>query len=73
MTAGHLFVVNGRLEALSADAVVIPTDAGFRVERWWRDAAGLDPATTWSQVEPAGWGRGAALPARTSRRSTKNR
>ncbi|SIQ12000.1 SIR2-like domain-containing protein [Cellulosimicrobium aquatile] len=73
MTAGHLFVVNGRLEALSADAVVIPTDAGFHVERWWRDAAGLDPATTWSQVEPAGWGQGAALPARTSRRSTKNR
>ncbi|KAJ8145179.1 hypothetical protein OY671_001723 [Metschnikowia pulcherrima] len=60
-------------DVVVADAVVIPTDAGFRVERWWRDAAGLDPATTWSQVEPAGWGRGAALPARTSRRSTKNR
>ncbi len=74
MTAeGHLFVVNGRLEALSADAVVIPTDADFRVERWWRDAAGLEPATTWSQIEPVGWGRDAALRARTSRRGTRNR
>lgn len=74
MTAdGHLFVVNGRLEALSADAVVIPTDADFRVEQWWRAAAGLEPGTPWSQVEPAGWGHGAALPARTSRRATKNR
>ncbi|MBM7821568.1 hypothetical protein JOE63_004045 [Cellulosimicrobium cellulans] len=74
MTAeGHLFVVNGRLEALSADAIVIPTDAAFHVERWWRDAAGLEPATTWSQVKPVGWGRGAALRARTSRRGARNR
>ncbi|WP_454042578.1 SIR2 family protein [Cellulosimicrobium sp. Marseille-Q8652] len=72
MTEGHLFVVNGRLEALSADAFVIPTDAAFHVERWWRDAAGLEPATTWSQVKPGGWGQGAALPARTSRRSAKH-
>ncbi|ARU51101.1 hypothetical protein CBR64_05950 [Cellulosimicrobium cellulans] len=74
MTAeGHLFVVNGRLEALSADAIVIPTDAAFHVERWWRDAAGLEPATTWSQVKPVGWVRGAALRARTSRRGARNR
>lgn len=33
MTAGHLFVANGRLEALSADAVVLPTDAACWVER----------------------------------------
>ncbi|WP_435737380.1 hypothetical protein V5D56_01945 [Cellulosimicrobium sp. PMB13] len=72
MTEGHLFVVNGRLEALSADAVVIPTDAAFHVERWWRDAAGLEPATTWGQVKPGGWGQGAALPARASRRGTKH-
>ena len=31
------------------------------VERWWRDAAGLEPATTWSQVKPAGWGQGVAV------------
>ncbi|MBD5785054.1 SIR2 family protein [Cellulosimicrobium terreum] len=73
MAPGHLFVVNGRLEALSADAVVVPTDAGFHVERWWRDAAGLAPESTWSQVRPDGWGTGAALPARSSRRGGRQR
>ncbi|WP_336724662.1 SIR2 family protein [Cellulosimicrobium cellulans] len=69
MNPGHLFVVNGRLESLSADAVIIPTDAGFHVERWWRGAAGLPPEGTWASLKPIGWERGSALPARAPRRS----
>lgn len=64
MTPGHLFVVNGRLGTLSADAVVIPTDAWFTVGHWWRGAAGLGREDTWDDLRPEGWTRGAALPAR---------
>ncbi|MGF0117445.1 SIR2 family protein [Promicromonospora sp. Marseille-Q5078] len=67
MTRGHLFVVNGRLDALSADAVVIPTDAWFGIGNWWRDTVGLGPGDTWDELRPEGWARGAALPARQKR------
>ncbi|CAM3466482.1 SIR2 family protein [Isoptericola cucumis] len=67
MKPGHLFVVNGRLDALSADAVVIPTDARFAVRNWWRDTVGLGPGDTWNNLRPEGWARGAALPARQKR------
>ncbi|MDJ0027156.1 SIR2 family protein [Gordonia alkanivorans] len=33
--SGHLFIVHGRIEALGADAVVVPTDAEFTVEPHW--------------------------------------
>jgi hypothetical protein len=64
MTPGHLFVVNGRLDMLSADAVVIPTDEWFNVGDWWRGSAGLRPDDSWHDLRPEGWARGAALPAR---------
>ncbi|MFE6233752.1 SIR2 family protein [Cellulosimicrobium sp. NPDC057862] len=60
---GHVFVVNGRLETLGWDAVVIPTDASFSVRGQWRPAAGLDRTEDWRALRPDGWSRGAAGPA----------
>ncbi|MGE9363280.1 SIR2 family protein [Isoptericola nanjingensis] len=67
MTRGHLFVVNGRLDSLSADAVVIPTDARFGVRAQWRETAGLGPDGSWDDLRPQGWGPGAAQTARVQR------
>lgn len=58
MTQGHVFVVNGRLEKLGWDAVVIPTDASFSVRSQWRAAAGLSESDDWRALRPDGWGRG---------------
>ncbi|MFF2620324.1 SIR2 family protein [Oerskovia jenensis] len=60
---GHLFVLNGRLEALGADAVVISTDSRFSVRDHWRPAAGLGIHEDWASLRPHGWQRGSALPA----------
>ncbi|PRZ08603.1 SIR2-like protein [Isoptericola sp. CG 20/1183] len=59
MTPGHLFVVHGRLEVLSADARVIPTDSRFSVGDWWRPAAELDESTPWEYLRPDAWGQDA--------------
>ncbi|GAA1408325.1 hypothetical protein [Oerskovia paurometabola] len=63
MTPGHLFVLNGRLEALGANAVVISTDSRFSVRDHWRPAVGLGAHEDWATVRPHGWQRGSALPA----------
>lgn len=49
-TPGHVFVVHGRLQDVTCDAVVIPTDTSFTVEPHWDDAMGVD-----EHDKPAGW------------------
>lgn len=58
MTPGHVFVVNGRLEKLGWDAVVIPTNASFSVRSQWRRAAGISERDDWRALRPDGWARG---------------
>ena len=71
MGAGHVFVVRGRLEGLDHDAVVIATDADFRVEGTWAPALGASEADGKSPGwydrillarpegwDSRGWGRG---------------
>lgn len=51
--SGHLFVVHGRIEALNADAVVVPTDADFEVEPHWYPLFGGEQPTkpdTWDKA-----------------------
>ena len=56
MTAGHVFVIHGRLESIDADVVVVPTDEYFSVKpRWW-PVFGLNRRV--APTKPAGWGRG---------------
>jgi hypothetical protein len=50
---GHVFVVQGRVEALVRDAVVVTTDAEFRIEPHWQPVLGEQPAST---LRPASWG-----------------
>lgn len=59
---GHVFVALGRIGTLAADAVVIPTDHPFTVERQWYDALGVTDRADVDQHRPAewqerGWGR----------------
>ena len=71
MTPGHVFVVNGRLERLGWDPVVIPTDASFSVRGQWRRAAGISESDDWRALRPDGWARGSVGVAarRTLRRA----
>ncbi|WP_081637211.1 SIR2 family protein [Gordonia terrae] len=48
--SGHLFVVHGRIDALGADAVVVPTDADFEVEPHWYPLFGGEQPT-----KPEAW------------------
>jgi hypothetical protein len=48
---GHVFVAHGRLESVVHDVTVIPTDAGFSVERHW--TALLDGDV--EENRPASW------------------
>lgn len=58
--AGHTFVVNGVLERLGWDAVIIPTDSAFRVSPFWKIAAGLADTDPWGPLRPDAWGQGSA-------------
>ena len=52
---GHVFVVQGRFQALVKDAVVVTTDASFTLEEHWRPVlGGADPA----RLRPEGWAEG---------------
>jgi hypothetical protein len=51
--SGHVFVVQGRVEALVKDAVVVTTDAHFTIEPHWQPVLGAQPATS---LRPQGWG-----------------
>ena len=35
---GHLFIINGDVTKLACDAILIPTDAGFKIEPHWSTA-----------------------------------
>lgn len=53
---GHVFVIQGRLEDVTCDAAIVPTDTSFRVEAHWLRAIG-----TTQVPEPEGWrGEGVA-------------
>lgn len=47
---GHVFVVHGRLQDITCDAIVIPTDTSFTVEPHWDDVMGVQ-----GHAKPAGW------------------
>ncbi|QEH94331.1 SIR2 family protein [Dermacoccus abyssi] len=47
---GHVFVVHGRLQDVTCDAIVIPTDTSFTVEPHWDDVMGVQ-----GHAKPAGW------------------
>lgn len=49
-TPGHAFVIHGRLEDLTCDAVVIPTDTGFGVRHGWATVTGVQ-----HPAKPTGW------------------
>lgn len=45
---GHLFIVNGDLTKIACDALLIPTDPGFKIEKPWQALlAGRKLPTTW--------------------------
>ena len=49
---GHVFVVHGRIECLTHDAALVPTDDELRVEATWAPLLGDTPA---ERLRPAGW------------------
>jgi len=52
--AGHVFVINARMETLQFDAAVVPTDAAFRVETHWEPVLGRRGR----DLRPVSWGAG---------------
>jgi SIR2-like domain len=52
--AGHVFVVQGRVEALVRDAVVVTTDPQLRIEPHWAPVLGREDV---ARLRPEGWGR----------------
>lgn len=52
---GHVFVALGRIGTLAADAVVIPTDRPFKVERQWWEAAEVAERADIEQHRPDDW------------------
>jgi hypothetical protein len=50
---GHVFVVQGRVEALVKDAVVVTTDSELTIEPHWQPVLGT---RTPSALRPEGWG-----------------
>ncbi len=55
---GHLFIINGDLTKVAADAILIPTDRVFRIEPAWQDLVWprMDQIKHHSLWEPADWG-----------------
>lgn len=49
---GHVFVVNGAVEHLGAEAVVVPTDRAFTVEASWHATF---PGSSPAEVRPVDW------------------
>ena len=62
MGNGHVFVVEGTIGKLVADATIIPTDQSFTVERYWHHALPIKKANELPALKPEhweerGWGR----------------
>lgn len=52
MTAGgHVFVVHGRLEAVTHDAAIVPTEDHFHLRDYWTALLGEHPR----RLRPSGW------------------
>ena len=51
---GHVFAVQGRMESLANDAVVITTDGEFRIEPHWHAVLGTEDPDI---LRPESWGR----------------
>ncbi len=54
MRGGHVFVIQGRIGNLDCDAVVVPTDRDFVVERPWHAALGIAEDEV-ASLRPEGW------------------
>src|SRR4051794_20385625 len=52
--AGHVFVVQGRVEALVKDAVVVTTDSDLTIEPHWAPVLGREDVL---RLRPEAWGR----------------
>jgi hypothetical protein len=52
VSAGHVFVVNGRLEHLDADAFLVPTDPDFDLEDYWAPVWGGGDG---AELRPESW------------------
>jgi hypothetical protein len=59
---GHLFIINGDLTKIAADAILIPTDRAFTIEPSWQDLVWpkMDQIKHHSLWGPADW-RGAGV------------
>lgn len=60
MTAGHLFVVHGKIDALSHDAAIVPVDHALDFTPAWSGLLGGPPWPTKPATWDDGWGRVAA-------------
>lgn len=65
MTEGHVFVVQGKIGQVVADAAVVPTDASFSVREYWREAIAPEGDLSVEKHKPqqwssTGWGRSRA-------------
>lgn len=62
---GHVFVIHGKLQDVTCDAALIPTDTSFSVrEHWWRGVVGLSEAPH----VPNGWTGSGCAPDRANGR-----
>jgi hypothetical protein len=62
---GHVFVVQGRIETLVKDAVVVTTDAELRLEPHWEPVVG---AAAGDELRPEGWAEPGQVFGRASSR-----
>lgn len=51
-TTGHLFILNGLIESLLTDAVIVPTDTCFAVETHWMSSGLVDDPVL---ARPSNW------------------
>lgn len=65
---GHVFVTRGRLETFAGDAVVVPTDSAFWVEKHFWQAVGELPQGGVKALRPPTWPLGGAGRAADGRR-----
>ncbi|MFH5821246.1 SIR2 family protein [Georgenia sp. AZ-5] len=56
MNTGHVFVIQGLLEHLDCDAVIVPSDDRFAIEPAWDDVIGRSGGADASALRPANWG-----------------
>lgn len=55
MGTGHVFVIQGLLEHLDCDAVIVPSDERFVIEPDWDAVVGRSDGADGAGLRPAGW------------------